>query len=238
VILLIDRHEHAQDVSQKMRAAFGDAVQECRLTQALLREIRVKIVQIVPFCDYPGHFSDSMECAGKSLRIIIQAFGQLVIPVYVDVESRDDDTGAITRIEWNDSPKSLIVAGGSAGWMAAAYINAALNRDGRTVAHVSLIESPDVPRIGVGEATIPNINHVLAVIGIDQHEFMRRVDGTFKQSIEIHQLAARQGRILPPSVQPLSTGADRPFRRTLADERSLYSILRDRFGAACRSSGV
>ncbi len=78
----------------------------------------------------------------------------------------------------------LIVGGGSAGWMAAAYLNAALNRDGHKVADISLIESPDVPRIGVGEATIPNINHILAVIGIDQHEFMRRVDGTFKQSIK------------------------------------------------------
>jgi tryptophan halogenase len=68
--------------------------------------------------------------------------------------------------------------------MAAAYLNAALNRDGRRVAAISLVESPDVPRIGVGEATIPNINHVLAVIGIEQREFLRRVDGTFKQSIK------------------------------------------------------
>ena len=78
----------------------------------------------------------------------------------------------------------LIVGGGSAGWMAAAYLNAALNHE-RKIADISLIESSDVPRIGVGEATIPNINHILAVIGIDQHEFMRRVDGTFKQSIRI-----------------------------------------------------
>jgi tryptophan 7-halogenase len=78
----------------------------------------------------------------------------------------------------------LIVGGGSAGWMAAAYLDAALNREGRRVADITLIESPDVPRIGVGEATIPNINHLLAVVGIDQHEFMRRVDGTFKQSIK------------------------------------------------------
>lgn len=77
----------------------------------------------------------------------------------------------------------LIVGGGSSGWMAAAYLDAALNRDGRKLAEVTLIESPDVPRIGVGEATIPHINHVLAVIGIDEKEFMRRVDGTFKQSI-------------------------------------------------------
>ena len=79
--------------------------------------------------------------------------------------------------------KLLVVGGGSAGWMAAAYLDAALNRDGQRAVDVALIESPDVPRIGVGEATIPNINHLLAVVGIDQHEFMRRVDGTFKQSI-------------------------------------------------------
>jgi len=80
--------------------------------------------------------------------------------------------------------KVLIVGGGSAGWMTAAYLDAALNRDGYRLVDIDLIESPDVPRIGVGEATIPSINHILAVIGIDQHEFMRRVDGTFKQAIK------------------------------------------------------
>ena len=78
----------------------------------------------------------------------------------------------------------LIVGGGSSGWMAAAYLDAVLNRDGRTVADISLIESPDVPRIGVGEATIPSINHILAAIGIDENEFLKRVDGTFKQAIK------------------------------------------------------
>jgi tryptophan halogenase len=68
--------------------------------------------------------------------------------------------------------------------MAAAYLDAVLNRDGYKEIDVGLIESPDVPRIGVGEATIPSINHILAAIGIEQHEFMRRVDGTFKQAIK------------------------------------------------------
>ena len=77
----------------------------------------------------------------------------------------------------------LIVGGGSAGWMAAAYLNAALNSAGAKRVQVSLVESPEVPRIGVGEATIPNINHLLAVIGLDEREFMTAVDGTFKQSI-------------------------------------------------------
>jgi tryptophan halogenase len=39
-------------------------------------------------------------------------------------------------------------------------------------------------RIGVGEATIPSINHVLAAIGIDELEFLKRVDGTYKQAIK------------------------------------------------------
>ncbi len=77
----------------------------------------------------------------------------------------------------------LIVGGGSAGWTAAAYLNAALNTGNQKLAEVSLVESPDVPRIGVGEATIPNINRTLAIIGIDELEFMKATDATFKASI-------------------------------------------------------
>ncbi len=74
----------------------------------------------------------------------------------------------------------LIVGGGSAGWTAAAYLNAALNIGDQKVADISLVESPEVPRIGVGEATIPNINRTLAIIGIDELDFLKAVDGTFK----------------------------------------------------------
>ncbi len=77
----------------------------------------------------------------------------------------------------------LVVGGGSAGWTAAAYLNAALNTGNQKVAEVSLVESPDVPRIGVGEATIPNINRTLAIIGIDELEFMKATEATFKASI-------------------------------------------------------
>ena len=78
----------------------------------------------------------------------------------------------------------LIVGGGSAGWMTAAYLDAVLNGAGQIPVDISLIESPDVPRIGVGEATIPSINHILEAISIDEVEFMKRVDGTFKQAIK------------------------------------------------------
>lgn len=68
--------------------------------------------------------------------------------------------------------------------MAAAYLEAALRNNGRRKVEISLIESPDVPRIGVGEATIPNIKHILSVIGIDEIDFLRKVNGTFKQAIK------------------------------------------------------
>ena len=78
----------------------------------------------------------------------------------------------------------LIVGGGSAGWMAAAYLDAVLNHNPQKRLEIGLIESPTVPRIGVGEATIPSINHILAAIGIDELEFLKRVDGTYKQAIK------------------------------------------------------
>jgi tryptophan halogenase len=68
-------------------------------------------------------------------------------------------------------------------------LNAALNVGDQKVVDISLVESPDVPRIGVGEATIPNINLTLDVIGIDELDLMKAVDGTYKQSIIITRFA-------------------------------------------------
>lgn len=79
----------------------------------------------------------------------------------------------------------VIVGGGSAGWIVAAYLNGALNARGKhKTVDIALIESPDVPRIAVGEATIPNIVKSLGVIGVDEIDFMKATDATFKQSIQ------------------------------------------------------
>ena len=77
----------------------------------------------------------------------------------------------------------LIVGGGSAGWLAAAYLDAALNSGEQKALDITLVESPNIPRISVGEATIPSIRHILGVIGVDEKEFMKATDATFKQSI-------------------------------------------------------
>jgi tryptophan 7-halogenase len=115
----------------------------------------------------------------------------------------------------------LVVGGGSSGWLAAAYLDAALNRDGRRV-EITLVESPDVPRIGVGEATIPNILHILAVVGIDQIEFMKRVDGTFKQSIRyVDWLHGKGDYYHHPFSRYRPSPIDRSGRDWLMSDRSI-----------------
>jgi len=116
----------------------------------------------------------------------------------------------------------LIVGGGSAGWTAAAYLNAALNVGAKKVAEISLVESPDVPPIGVGEATVPNINRTLAMIGIDELDFMKAVDATFKASIRFINWLNDKGEFYHHPFSRFGAGLrDDAGRRWLMSDRSV-----------------
>ena len=75
----------------------------------------------------------------------------------------------------------LIVGGGTAGWLSAAII-AAQHRgsDGRGI-KVSLVESRDIPTVGVGEGTWPTMKNTVQSIGISEAEMFERCFAGFKQ---------------------------------------------------------
>jgi tryptophan 7-halogenase len=87
----------------------------------------------------------------------------------------------------NRIARLVIVGGGTAGWMAAIYLNRFMRRiNGKVV----LIESPTLGTIGVGEATVPSLVNFIRLLKLDEQEFMRRCSATYKLGIKFDGWAA------------------------------------------------
>jgi tryptophan halogenase len=78
-----------------------------------------------------------------------------------------------------------IVGGGTAGWLTAALLQAFGRKQqaGRKPLQITVIESPDIPTVGVGEATVPGMVRTLKEAGISEQEFFRNCNASFKLGV-------------------------------------------------------
>lgn len=81
----------------------------------------------------------------------------------------------------------VIVGGGSAGWLTAGVIAAEHQAASDAGLKVTLLESPDVGPIGVGEGTWPTMRDTLRRIGVTETDFLRECDASFKQGSKFDQ---------------------------------------------------
>lgn len=81
----------------------------------------------------------------------------------------------------NNIKRIIIVGGGTSGWMTACALARIMRPAG---VDVTLVETPDIPTVGVGEATIPQIGIFNDMVGFDEAEFVKATKATYKLGIE------------------------------------------------------
>ena len=108
--------------------------------------------------------------------------------------------------------KIVIVGGGTAGWMTATTLATFYPEKDITV-----IESPDYPTVGVGESTLGQLRRWTHTVGLDEKDFMRKCDASYKLSIKFTDFYDKGAGSFPTRIVPMrvlvpDSGADARFR--------------------------
>jgi hypothetical protein len=96
----------------------------------------------------------------------------------------------------------VIVGGGTAGWMAAAYLRVALDER----IDITLVESAHVPTIGVGEATFSTVRHYFSYLGLEEEQWMPECAASYKLGIRFEDWR-KPGHIFYHPFERLQTAA-------------------------------
>lgn len=90
----------------------------------------------------------------------------------------------------NEIKNIIIVGGGTAGWMAA---NLFINKWGGKGFNITLVESPDVGIIGVGEGSTPTLKRFFELIDVKESEWMPLCNATYKTNISFKDWSPKSG---------------------------------------------
>jgi tryptophan halogenase len=82
----------------------------------------------------------------------------------------------------------LIVGGGTAGWMTASALARAFPHQSP---RITLVESEEIGIVGVGEATVPILQQLNRFLALDEREFLKATNGTYKLGIEFRDWGQR-----------------------------------------------
>ena len=77
--------------------------------------------------------------------------------------------------------KIVVVGGGTAGWLTAAIVASHHKTDTTNAIQVTLVESSDIPTVGVGEGTWPTMKNTMQQIGIKESDLFKHCHAVFKQ---------------------------------------------------------
>jgi len=102
----------------------------------------------------------------------------------------------------------LIVGGGTAGWLTACHLAKYFDLARHPSLSITLVESPEIGIVGVGEGAFPTIRTTLQFLGIDEYAFIRETSATFKQGIRFDDWVhtpehGRHSHFLHPFEAPL-----------------------------------
>ena len=127
-----------------------------------------------------------------------------------------------------DIKRIAIIGGGTAGWLTANHLGFELKAESDI--EITLIESPDIPTIGVGEGTVPYIKKSLEKFNISEAELIATCDATFKQGIKFVDwlnldVHGKGHYYYHPFESPFPSGCDvTPYWLTVKKELEFHSV--------------
>lgn len=133
----------------------------------------------------------------------------------------------------NEDVKHLVVVGGgTAGWITAGVLAAKCVKEHGRDLKITLIESPTIGNIGVGEGTWPSLRTTLRDMGIAESEFIRKCDATFKQGACFRKWVDNSEKdfyyhplMLPSNLGPLNTVIRKLNSSSVNDDLSYSNLL-------------